>query len=193
MKVQHLFDGLLVGVGVLQAVILAFTIKAINKQSEAAKDSQRAWIIVDVVGEFSPKIFGDAVIWLVSPNVKNSGQTPARILKMALNLNPILAGGSLPPEPTYRKEHSWELIVPPGQSLKPLSEGVVKSDIDRVVSASDSLYLCGFIKYEDAWKRSRETRFCFRYHYFTRIDEPQSGFYLDPEVPEAYTRCTWRI
>ena len=120
---------LLVIVGALQVAVLFLMVRVINRQTSAAKDSQRTWVIVSPT-EGTPQIrfipeSGDA---LDAPgrdqrnaficSFKSTGDTPARLVDSAVVYRLVNRLEDIPDEPEYGQRGPFnDLALVNGDSI----------------------------------------------------------------------------
>jgi hypothetical protein len=178
----------LVIVGVLQAAVLLLTVIVIYLQVASTRNSERAWMFVDI-GKLPP-FNGDALVLWVMPFAKNEGKTVARITRTSLQQRTIEAGQKLPEVPEYTQQATVDFMLPPNGGARPMQVGFVPSDFINSRNEGKTIYLYGFIDYVDAFRKTRQTRFCYYYHVQHGADPAEDRFYIARDVPIAYTRCT---
>jgi hypothetical protein len=174
----------LVIVGALQTVILFLTVRAIYRQTETAKNSERAWVLVKRIGNpeqwYAPDKPSYSPGMVFEFNVY--GKTPARVINADFRLHPVPAKPrvkppepDLPPIPEYRRRARSPEILEEGMILPPEDAFQVRVRLDsptltaeQWVDLRDSeTIMCayGFIKYKDAFGRKKETRTCYVYNF----------------------------
>jgi hypothetical protein len=192
------FTEWLVVVGLLQALILAFTVWVVRDQASAAKNSERAWMIgspnmqrllLDTPPEPSAQL-------LYVCNLKNTGRTPARILQTGLAFRKAKSFSDIPQTPSYEKKETFSftkvLIVPQDSFASTTVSQVTKAEYLAVSDSGERLilYAYGFVKYLDVFGKPRETCFCHYYHVPTPYEAQIEGFRLCVEAPPAYNKAT---
>jgi len=186
-KVQHRLAHLtawLVIVGLIQAGILALTVCAIVGQIKAAKDSERAWILVNRVGSPNKWYDQDTAIYPSAIfEFKISGKTPAKIMDASLILRPVpVKHGISPAEPDLPPTFAYERQVKRNQEIPELGRVLAPEVIFQAQIILENVFLSehewfdlrdgktimcayGFIVYRDAFKREKETRVCYVYNF----------------------------
>lgn len=196
----------LVWVGALQAFVLLLTIGAMYGQTSAAKNSERAWIIVSPT-EYAPDVGfmpapedpldapgrgkGNAFIC----SFKNTGSTPARLIESAVCYRKIGLLENVPKEPDYGKRGSLDdLLLVKGDSIgaiSPLYPEVILNRLEAstVWEGKAFLYAFGIVIYQDVYKRQHETRFGYVYH-FPHGGDPRPRAFMREKLPPSYNRAT---
>jgi hypothetical protein len=152
---------------------------------------ERAWVILSIEHHPTLQVQQTGNICRFTGFIQNFGGTPATILDMGYFGDAINRGDQLPTEPYYlgekRPEQTSYPLVPKG--LIPASCDVLQSDMDKVRTGEMILYIFGFIKYQDTFRRTRETRYCFRYYPpIPGSIDVHVGYY--PEGPPSYHKVT---
>lgn len=178
--------------------VIAVQTEATKKAAEAAKtsadalmDIERPWLLVigpqfsNLPRENQEKGQPFQYVATFAFNVKNYGRSPAWLIACGGTFNTIATPIDLPLEPTYKNHQEVELrgvVVTPSEESPairiPHSEDTTISNDDwrQVSEGQKALYVCGFLQYRDAFKRSHETRFCYLWsvtsHSFISFDNP---------------------
>lgn len=109
---------IIAGAGVFLA---SQTLKAIQGQLGAIVNAERAWLMATPVERTPPLICippaPPYARMAFAVFINNSGKTPARVSKSALDYERIPSFGQLPPEPNYRNVsvHNGLVLVPNGE------------------------------------------------------------------------------
>jgi hypothetical protein len=203
---------LLVIVGVIQAFILGGTVWAIIRQTSSAQNSERAWVLIQRIGN-PPENWRSGRIQGYSPGIvfvfNVYGKTPAKINQARFIFEPVSAKkGSmrepdLPEVPDYAKASPSTDIPRDGMTIPPESPlqlriGRPMTDLEMNDLNEGKTILCayGFIKYTDAFGRWRETRICFVYYIPSGgVIRSPDGREINPEGfriggPDAYNKAT---
>lgn len=178
-------------------------------QIAATKRTERAWIIVSPL-ELAPPIgfvpsanAGNIENHLVGVNqqnvfscaIKNTGNTPAQLLKFAMSYRSVNSVSEIPATPKYGekddvnglllvKEDSvgFETVLEPNPIL-------TKTEWDAVHAQKMTLYVFGIVAYKDVYGKSHETRFGYLYFVPQGGDRTQRGFNRE-KMPRAYNSAT---
>ena len=205
----------LVIVGALQAIILFLTVGAIYRQTKAAKDGERAWVLVKRIGDpeqwYAPDKPGYSPGMVFEFNVY--GKTPARAIDAAFRLHfvPAKPGTKplepdLPRIPDYKSGTRNPEILEKGRILPPEDTFRIRLRLDPPTLAEEQwvklrdseTIMCayGFIKYEDAFGRKKETRTCYVYNFaWGGVITAPDGTVLNPPGfrvggPSGYNKAT---
>jgi hypothetical protein len=181
-KLAYYTLGLLI-VGFLQSLVLAGTVWAVIKQTNAVENSERAWLLVENVemrlGQGAEREF--------YPVIVNFGKTIARIKKVCGTGTLVKLHENLPDEPDFRNACVEEMnfvLYPKGQIKAP------RIPVSRQVLADNetglfNLYLYGFVEYEDFSGRKRYSGFCLVRNLMESID-----FRPATKCPHSYNKAT---
>lgn len=206
----------LVIVGVEGIVVAIGTLKIIERQTKATETAataallnaqaaiigQRPWLLVPTGAEF-PEIgipllpdVGDRRACQVTLQLRNFGQTPARIVEQKINLYIGESQETIPKPSAFEPIDSFpeDYTFPQGEKVPVeanLSLGVRLTPEDRqaIVSHTKFLWLCGYCKYQGDTKIEGavyETRFCYVWINYTNRPEP---FWLR-RGPREYNKAT---
>jgi hypothetical protein len=164
--------GWLVIVGGLQAVILFFTIRAINKQNATNQHIERAWVMVEL--RCGPETH------LFTGEHTENGVTKPSVTMMGVEMHSINDGNS----PAWISEKSARVVVAREDEL-PLIPVIGPNDIiqnqpDPLGPGRDSVFkwdatgegqysplqaatlIYGVVRYRDIFNNDRETWFCYQ-------------------------------
>lgn len=193
------------------AVIAAFTILmflAVMRQIGTSRDTERAWVIASPVDNapalgFIPDAGSNLQAHLMGANKRNAftcsfkstGNTPARIVEIAIRYRYVATLADIPPEPDYGnrtplndlplvKEESVGFIT----FLEP-NAILPKASTDAVERQQAFLYAYGIVVYRDVYNRVHETRFGYIYHFPQGGDPRERGFRKEM-LPPAYNEAT---
>lgn len=216
------FTKYLVYVGLLQAVVLAFTLLVIMQQAKlmgqharhleilgpAIMNSQRAWVIASPVEKapaigFIPEGGSNLELHLVGCNQQNifscsfksTGNTPARLVEVALRYLKVSQLKDIPMEPNFGERTSLnDLPLVPQDSIgfvSFLEPDIIlkKADADAVAEQKAFLYAFGIAVYRDVYDRLHETRFGYLYHFPQGGDSGEEGFRREG-LPPTYNQAT---
>jgi hypothetical protein len=168
------FTGALVAVGLIQALILFFTIRAINRQTATAQNSDRAWIMAEI--EWDREKWADGKEHILEGSgtggestgiyvvlvCRNEGKSPCWIYEKRAKFEIVR---SLNPEPNFDSaQFIWEGREPIGTgnafphttklSWLAIAQGHAKSD--------DMVVLYGIVRYRDIFNEPRTTTVGYR-------------------------------
>jgi hypothetical protein len=185
----------LVRVGIIQALILAFTFWAIFHQAFVTKSSERAWMIGSPnMQKFDSPPESGSQLFMYVCNLKNTGRTPARILETGLALRTSKSLGNIPQTPSYKAEEMSSLnkilLVPKDSFGRTTASQITSEEYIAVKNREMILYAYGFVKYLDVFGKPRETRFCHYYYVPGAYELQIEGFRLCIEAPPAYNMAT---
>src|ERR1700693_1460343 len=173
------------GSTVVIAIFTAFTFAVFLYQIKVTHDAERAWILInewrkpetlewwDVNPRVAPQTY---FTWIM----KNSGRSPARILKIQLRFHFVENLNNLPASPNYGNggcmlideiPTDGTFIAPSGElTIRTYFEGAdgkpsspTQDQMDAVRGDKAFLIAYGSILYKDAFKRKHRTRFCHVY------------------------------
>jgi hypothetical protein len=210
------FTGVLAGVGVLQLFVMFLTwlvyrsqATIMTRQTETTRDTERAWVIANPVGEapvigFIPSegagnlerhLVGAGQRNVVSFSFKSTGNTPAKLVEVATFYRKVDRLENIPKEPDYGERVSLNDLplvtgdsIGVAESLGP-SPILTKAEADAVWQREAFLYSFGIVVYRDVYNRLHETRFGFVYHFPLGGDPRQRGFRREL-MPPAYNYAT---
>ena len=183
------FTKLLVIVGVLQfatfiaqAIILSISLIATKKAADAAKQSaevaaknseviptiERAYVFVEV--DFSQEFIPDRGIteFIAKIGIANRGKTPAMLLDCSyiakvVGLNEELPEISKMEIPSPWKPAGTVVIGADDKRIVPATIQTNAVEMKSVEAYTDRLVCYGVIRYEDVFRKSHETGFCWEY------------------------------
>jgi hypothetical protein len=191
---------------VIIALFAVVTAVAVLVQVQSARNTDRAWIIVsptdatpeigfipnpgdplNTPGRDKPNIF--------TCSIKNTGNTPARLVNSAVIYRKIDRLEDIPKEPQYGqrgpfgdfalvKEDSMGAVA----FLQP-DVTLTRSEASAVQAQQCFLYAYGVVSYRDVFGRSHETRFGYVYHAPLGGDPIPRGFRRE-KLPLEYNRAT---
>lgn len=178
-------------------------------QITATKRTDRAWIIVSPL-ELAPPIgfvpsanAGNIENHLVGANqqnvfscaIKNTGNTPAQLLKLAMSFRSVNSVSDIPATPKYGEKNDvnglllvkedsvgFETVLEPNPIL-------TKTEWDAVHAQRMALYVFGVVIYKDVYGKSHETRFGYLYFVPQGGDRTRGGF-IREKMPSAYNSAT---
>lgn len=206
---HDLVDKLNAASTVVIAVFTCGMFVCIWMQITASKSTERAWIIVSPL-EVAPPIgfvpsanAGNIETHLVGVNqqnvfscaIKNTGNTPAQLLKLAIAYRAVNSISEILSPPEYREKNDLNgLLLVKGDSvgfetvLEP-SPILTKTEWDAVHAQRLILYAFGAINYKDVYGKAHETRFGYLYFVPQGGDRTPEGFNRE-KMPRAYNSAT---
>lgn len=168
------YTGLLVFVGAVQAVILFLTIRAINRQTTTAQNSERAWVMANLEGDTSKwadrkthivegsGTGGDTTgIWVVL-SCMNEGKSPAWIDEKRVKFEIVRV---LSPKPNLEAKD----IIQVGP--EPIGTGNALPHTNRIPLVPEAIghvergtmpVIYGLVRYRDIFDRTHTTTFGYR-------------------------------
>jgi hypothetical protein len=174
--------------------------RAANASADAAKlsaealvNSERAWVLGDVIGrlpDFTPDPSRVEILWVYVP-LKNFGKTVARITKISTRQYqlPKTKQQPLPPDPEYVDHDTCDFVLAPNATFIS-TVGISASDFIAIRRGEVVLYIFGFVDYLILGGDRRQSRFCYIYHVPGGFNPNPEGFYPCTSCLPAYTRCT---
>lgn len=158
------YTGWLVAVGALQFLVLMATAWALVGQIGTARNTERAWIMVDV--EFGPEpgtiaelsdITGDKTSISFSCICRNQGKSPAWITERRSKFEIVESLNSLSPTPQLERT---EILQDGFEPLAVERESKIKLELISAGRLDGKIgLLYGRIKYRDIFGRTRNTTF----------------------------------
>ena len=191
------------------ALFTFFTLLSLLRQIWTSRRTDRAWIIVNPVdyapaigfarspelGRIENSLEGADQRNLFGCAIKNTGNTPARLLEMALCYRTATSKEEIPQKPDYGKRDNLNSLILVKEdsigyetSLEP-SEILTWEESRAVRSRALFLYAFGIVTYEDAYKRKHETRFGYLYHFPQGGDRRKARFAKEL-MPSTYNSAT---
>lgn len=163
------------------------------RQTEALITGQRAFIVVDT-GDV-PDSFDHATVGAldVKPLIRNNGRTPGWIKRGYIRYLVVPQGSKLPPEPDYSGDLAKKevyAIIPSDAYIQPLHETIPFSEFIPIRQGNGTLYVYGFVDYNDFARKERQTRFCLVYHVPHGFDSQTRGWYVEINAPRTYLQST---
>jgi hypothetical protein len=183
---------LLVIVGILGIGYAALTFGKLKEQTEAAKNAaeaalrqaqhiettERAWVIASAQNPDPPiplssdhKNAMAPLLVTVKILFENKGNTPAFIKKIATGGCAIPSDQMPDLTVTDQSGELGDIPVVPGHSFGWEHERIEIERAIKIRSGELSLWIYGIVSYDDTFKETRDTGFCFRF-------EPSSGQWL---------------
>lgn len=172
-------------------------------QASATQQKERAWLVAvmeqvpDSLVQPPPSTetkFATG-IYRLACTIQNKGNSPAWINEWAARLEVVPAqddwAKELPPTPGYdevTRVGDFGATMPPNAML-PITRLLDPQTAATIERGDLALYFYGFVKYRDAFKKRRETRFCFRLKLALGLTDPATrGFYI--AGPPEYNKAT---
>jgi hypothetical protein len=202
------FDLALVIVGGMQAYTMVRqtrlsggTLDAVKRQGDIAANASRAWVIISLENR-SPELketeIGNVYQNILSISLKNVGQTPAHLTRMAARYVKLSRAEfeQLPEDPHYgqRKDVDGNILVPTDSLgtvvfLEPIPT-LSREELISIRNGELILYFYAVAEYKDAFGASCETRAGHAYHFPQggRISYEKQQF--QRAGPRAYNRAT---
>jgi hypothetical protein len=159
----------LVFVGFIQAVILAFTILAINRQTSANRNIERAWIMAELrcapgtnLAQWNEPDGTTKTSIPIELYCINEGNSPAWITEKSARM--VIISGELPKIPELARGD----ILGDADAVEPLAPGRdfkldwIATGIGRH-SIQTATLIYGMVKYRDIFEKDRETWFCYQF------------------------------
>ena len=207
----------LVAVAVWGIVVAINTLKTLTEQTKATKiaaeatkasadaliESERAWIIASPI-EKSPQLgyvvfpgtpeesdYGKDTINVFGVAIKNTGETPARLVEEAVCYKHVESLQDIPEQPIYGDCISCnKLLLVTQDSVATISRLqpnplLRKTQAVAIRRGKEFLYAYGFIRYLDVFGRIHETGFGYLYLFPLGGDPRPLGFTRDG-LPPAY-------
>jgi hypothetical protein len=172
-------------------------------QARATQQKERAWLVAimervpDSLVQPPPSTETRFVtgIYRLACTIENKGNSPAWINEWAARLQVVPAQDDwteeLPTTPDYgevTRVGDFGATMPPNAML-PITRLLDPQDAAAVERGERALYFYGKVKYRDAFRKRRETRFCFRLKVALGLTDPASrGFYI--AGPREYNKAT---
>jgi len=192
-----------VGLTALIALFSGAAAGAAAIQARATQQKERAWLVADMervpdsLVQPPPSTETKFVtgIYRLACTIQNKGSSPAWINEWAARLQVVPAQDDwtkeLPTTPDYgeaTRVGDFGATMPPNAML-PITRFLDPQDAAAVERGERALYFYGFVKYRDAFRKRRETRFCFRLKVALGLTDPASrGFYI--AGPREYNKAT---
>jgi hypothetical protein len=150
----------------------------IRRQSQNFIDMERPWVFLGYVK--LNRVLTPNVPVVVDYVWTNNGRSLAVIIEQNVEVRLV---ESLPGEPKYNPAmitSGYGIMSPgpPSPSQRTRADALSLSDLAQINDGQKGLYWLGYLIYEDAMRKRRTYRFCFRY-------TPATGEFV-PNGPEAY-------
>jgi hypothetical protein len=181
--------------------------KVARENTTAMMDSTRAWITVEAeewrprLQVFDKRVGREYQRQSLTVNIKNRGQTIARVVKASLNyVWTDQDFTTLPAEPHYDWTTSFEMVLPPDHMapkayfaqtafLEP-SEFIEQGQYDKLLAGEAILFAYGCVVYKTIHDQECEARYAFRVSVSEkRLDVPRVLAWVFGGPP-AYNRHT---
>jgi len=209
---DYTFLALIVNI-VLTAITLAIAVAGIlqawaaKEAADIAINSQRSWIVEN--GVEGPEMKHD---WVKNAkcHFKIIGSSPARIVESNFRFHLVgarpkneITEPDLPPQPDYKKVYDLESVPEMGGILPPEKEFTINvtlegmflnpEDVEAINKWEKFACVYGFIRYKDAFSKSRvrETRFCYIYSVWrSPLGKAEHPSHFVVGGPPAYNEVT---
>jgi hypothetical protein len=190
-------EWLVVYVTVAYTLISGFTLVVIYRQNRSIQNTERAVLIPtwDNLIHLNPEAPNGTVSHCFQWNFQNCGKTPGFIRELQGNLILLNSLNDLSRKPRYDKRIAFQGDpVIPGKSLEigfysPMKDARPYQTIeDDFRKNAKILFAYGFVRYQDIFGRTHETRFGLRYQARESFDPTMDHFTVDG--PKAYNRYT---
>jgi hypothetical protein len=176
----------------LTFVVLLGTLFMVYRQTDFARRAERAWITTEHdINEFT--VNGNFIYPI---NLKNFGQSPARVIRAGASMKKIDSLSHIPPQPTYEPHEilsfNHMLVVPQDHFYLTTELGMTAAEHALLANNPPTLFLYahGFVEYVDAFGIKRETRFCLRYFVSGPNEPTMKGFQRYSQAPSYYNEAT---
>ena len=192
-----------VGLTALIALFSGAAAGAAAIQARATQQKERAWLVAvmeqvpDSLVQPPPGTETKFVtsIYRLACKIENQGNSPAWVNEWAARSHVVPASTDwkveLPQTPKYgdvTRVGDFGSTMPP-RAMMPLPFYLDPQDALAVEQGTQALYVYGFVKYRDAFKKRRETRFCFRLKVPLGLgDQALRGFYI--AGPPKYNKAS---
>lgn len=167
------FTGALVVVGIIQAIILGFTVAAIKNQTASAENTKRAWVMADIDWDrkkvAAGTVFrgsgssGDSTAIYLILSCKNEGESPAWIYEKRATFE---ITKSLPSEPNLTATEFLQVATEPIGTGKGALPHTTELHWDSLAKGhqqtGEMMVIYGMVKYRDIFNKPRTTRFAYR-------------------------------
>jgi hypothetical protein len=172
------FTWRLVIVGCIQAAILALTVWAIIGQTRTTKNTERAWVMVDVAhdaakwaGQKNEKVrmlegsgnSGDSTAFYAVLTCRNEGKSPAWVYERRAKFE--ITSSPLPLKPNFDSAESVEVEPTPlgtGQALPHTDQLEWPAQARGHIQQGQMAVVYGIVKYRDIFDNRRQTTFGYR-------------------------------
>jgi hypothetical protein len=165
------FTAFLVLVGLIQAAILWFTIRAVNRQTATNQHIERAWVMAELrVSPATSLLTGTSTYQGTTTQTTsamglrlycvNDGNSPAWITEKSARLV-VVRRGDLPRFPELSRE---DILADDLEPMGPGKDNVFVWDINGkgYHSIDTATLVYGVVRYTDIFKNKRETWFCYQ-------------------------------
>jgi hypothetical protein len=192
-------------------VIAVFTILlfiGVAVQISTSRDTERAWVIANPTDNaphigFIPAGGSNLENHQAGANQRNAfgcafkstGNTPARLVELAIRYRKTDRLEDIPRQPDYGLRAVLnDLPLVTGDSVGYvafLEPDIIlkRSEFDAVYQQNAFLYAFGIVVYRDVYNRLHETRFGYVYH-FPQGGDPQERGFRKEGLPPGYNRAT---
>lgn len=203
---------LLALIGITGIVIAICTLRDVEKQTEATRDSvgvlinsERAWVTISNVRsiKLEPRKLAvgyNQVFNRFRFDIKNSGKTVARLMELTPEHRILDRESVLPDAPVYTFNPTNDLgfihggVLVPDESLKgigvEIKEWIDESKMNLINQGDLTLYVYGILRYFDFAETERRLQFCYRYLPSEAEDFDGNRFHWIIDGPKAYNTHT---
>ncbi len=178
-------------------------------QISTARRTDRAWVIVNPIeyapplgfvreaqlGNIKNRLIGADEKNLFQCSIKNTGNTPARLLEISLSYKLATNQKDIPRRPDYGERSNLNSLVLVKDDSIGYETVLEPRDIltwdetESVRNRKTFLYAYGLVTYKDAFNRKHETRFGYLYHFPQGGDRRKAQF-MREELPTPYNTAT---
>jgi hypothetical protein len=147
-----------------QGFQLRNSVDAAEKTANSMQNSERAYICVEIIGDFENRTADYYDLLQCHYIVKNVGKTPAFLTN--INCDTFLNNNF--PDFSKAVQEDWipkgGVVIGAGKSKKwKIERKLSVEDTNQITKTDIKLYCCGRIIYRDIFKRSFFTKFCWEY------------------------------
>jgi hypothetical protein len=164
-KLANYTFGLLI-VGAFQLIILAFTVRIAYQQAGITKNSERAWIMAELMWRDRPRFIntsGKGKTYIDLDLIcQNDGATPAWISEIRIRFELV---ETMPPVPIFYPERRGDFIELRPTPVSVKGKHIFKADCHHTKKRESEVtkIIYGFVRYRDAFGSNRETRFGYSF------------------------------
>lgn len=143
--------------GIAQAIALVFTIIVLVR---TARRQLRAYVFVDSVDVEGIQVGEQPSVAI---KIKNFGQTPAYDLAQWVGLRFDAFDNPKFPDVPFGKAELWQRPLAPGDTAElhpnPLRNPITEAHMTALAAGEAAIWIFGEIRYRDAFKKRRRTRY----------------------------------
>jgi hypothetical protein len=186
-------SALLAAVAIVGIGFAYFTLKAIQRQTEAVINSERAWILGTPSLKSKLRVGAPHTGFVFVWSFKNVGRTPARLVETDAASWRVENVRTIPESPKYEGKPmplNNFLLVPNdsigfGDLIEPFGDELTREEIDRIREMKLTLIAYGYVIYLDQFEKKHTARFCHTY----MVGSDSEGFRPYWSAPSTYTEC----